>query len=154
MSKENGQTETKSKLHEVSEKLMQLNWVQHRFFAKKLGELGLTVPQYYVLNTLLDLNGRSSMGELSRRTLQVSATMTGIVDRLVRDGLVNRVRSDRDRRLVLVEITDTGRELVMQARDAAQNSIDKVVKSLSAREQEAATKLADSLIAEFETDEV
>ncbi|NOX64130.1 MAG: MarR family transcriptional regulator [Chloroflexi bacterium] len=147
----NGHSHTNN--HDLRSKLMQLNWLQHRFFAQQLSELGLTVPQYFVLSTLLDLGGRSSMGELSRKTHQVSATMTGIVDRLVRDGLVERVRGEQDRRLVIVEITPAGRELVEKAGKLAWESMGGVLETLSPREQEVAEKVIDSLVAEIELQE-
>ncbi|MCO6452089.1 MAG: MarR family transcriptional regulator [Caldilineales bacterium] len=133
-------------------KLMRLNWLQHRKFAQEIADLDLTVPQFYTLNALVTLGGRSSMGALSRHAHQVSATMTGIVDRLVRDGLVIRERDEQDRRSVVVEITPEGRRLVECAWERALGSLDHTFESLTPTERLTASKLFDSLVAEIEID--
>src|SRR5687768_13222235 len=53
-----------------------------------------------------------SPGRLLRETLVTSGTMTNRVDRLVARGLVERLPDPRDRRGVLVRLTDRGRETV------------------------------------------
>ena len=133
-------------------KLMRLNWLQHRRFAQEIADLSLTVPQFYTLNSLVTLGGRSSMGTLSRQAHQVSATMTGIVDRLVRDGLVVRDRDQQDRRSVVVEITPAGRRLVECAWERAIGSLDSAFASLTPNERVTATKFIDTLVADIETD--
>jgi DNA-binding MarR family transcriptional regulator len=58
--------------------------------------------------------GRMSAGELSRATGLSSAATTSMIDRLERKGFVRRVRSEADRRQVLVEMTEEGNERVWQ----------------------------------------
>jgi DNA-binding MarR family transcriptional regulator len=55
---------------------------------------------------------RLSPGQLLRETLVTSGTMTNRVDRLVERGLVTRQDHPNDRRGVLVELTDAGRDRV------------------------------------------
>jgi DNA-binding MarR family transcriptional regulator len=55
---------------------------------------------------------RLSPGQLIRETLVTSGTMTNRVDRLVERGLVTRQDHPNDRRGVLVELTDAGRDAV------------------------------------------
>jgi DNA-binding MarR family transcriptional regulator len=50
----------------------------------------------------------TTMGQLAEETGQVSATMTGIIDRLVERGWVERYGSSHDRRTVLVRLTEAG----------------------------------------------
>lgn len=52
--------------------------------------------------------GRKSAGELSRATGLSSAATTSMIDRLERKGFVRRVREAKDRRRVLVEMTEDG----------------------------------------------
>ena len=54
--------------------------------------------------------GRMSAGELSRATGLSSAATTSMIDRLERKGFVRRVRGETDRRQVLVEMTEAGKE--------------------------------------------
>ena len=131
-------------------KLMQLNWLQHRRFAHELADLDLTVPQFYTLNALVELGGTSTMGALSKQVLQVSATMTGIIDRLVRDGLVQRSRSEDDRRAVHVEIMPAGRQLVAMAWERAFNGMDEALAEMTQAELNRAHSVLDALVAMIE----
>lgn len=131
-------------------KLLHLNWLQHRRFAQELSELDLTVPQFYTLTALISAGGETNMGALSRQVHQVSATMTGIIDRLVRDGLVERKRASDDRRAVLVAITPAGRMLVERACNHALGSIDEAIASLSRGDLDSASRFIDSLVSSME----
>ncbi|WP_336921854.1 MarR family winged helix-turn-helix transcriptional regulator [Aquipuribacter sp. SD81] len=62
---------------------------------------------------------RLTPSQLLPQTLVTSGTMTTRIDRLAARGLVSRGSSPRDRRLVVVELTEDGRELV----DAAMASL-------------------------------
>lgn len=75
-----------------------------------LEPLGLTFPQYLVL---LDLLGGSprSVGELGARLGMDTGTITPLVKRLERSGLLTRRRDARDERRVLVELTSSGEAL-------------------------------------------
>ncbi len=131
-------------------KLMQLNWLQHRRFAQEISDLKLTVPQFFTLSTLQSLGGTATMGDLSRSTYQVSATMTGIIDRLVRDGLVERQRDTIDRRSVVVALTPSGQELVDQAWGRALGSLDTVLDEMSPQEMTSSYRFVDALVTTLE----
>ena len=60
--------------------------------------------------------GPLTLGELATADGVRSATMTGIVNGLEREGLVTRRRHDRDGRAVQVEATSAGRALLAEAR--------------------------------------
>ena len=72
--------------------------------------LGLNSADLRGLDWLVD--GPKSAGELSKGTGLSSAATTALVDRLERKGFVQRVRDSGDRRRVLVEMTEEGRERV------------------------------------------
>jgi DNA-binding MarR family transcriptional regulator len=55
--------------------------------------------------------GDLSLSELSEKMSARNSTITGIVDRMERDGLVVRERSQSDRRVVLIRATDKGQAL-------------------------------------------
>ncbi len=135
---------------DMRNRLMRLNWLQHRRFAQEISDLKLTVPQFFTLSTLESLGGTATMGELSRSTYQVSATMTGIIDRLVRDGFVERQRAKTDRRSVVVAITPTGQELVDQAWTRALGSLDMVLQDMNAQEKASSYRFVDTLVTTLE----
>jgi DNA-binding MarR family transcriptional regulator len=70
--------------------------------------LGLNPTDLRCLDWLVD--ARRSARQLSEATGLSSAATTTLIDRLERKGFVRRVPHDTDRRQVLVEMTDEGRE--------------------------------------------
>lgn len=78
------------------------------FIDRGLRELNLTGAQ---LNTLLVLrdagNDGLSLGEIGRRLVVTRANVTGLIDRLEREGLVRR-EGTADRRVTLARITEKG----------------------------------------------
>jgi len=81
----------------------------------------LTGPQLYVLQVL---GGEAELtaGALAKASSMSQATMTGILQRLERRGLVQRRRSETDKRSVLICLTDAGRELLAQGPPGLQES--------------------------------
>lgn len=69
--------------------------------------MGLTGPQISALK-ILEAVGELSLSELSERMSARNSTITGIVDRMERDGLVVRERSQSDRRVVKLRATERG----------------------------------------------
>jgi DNA-binding MarR family transcriptional regulator len=76
-----------------------------------LREYELTGPQLAVLKALAHRR-QAPIGVLAKAAFMGAPTVTGIVDRLERQGLVTRVRSATDRRQVFVVLTETGHRLV------------------------------------------
>ena len=78
-----------------------------------------TLPRFDVLAQLQRAGKPLSMGDLSRRLMVTNGNITGLVDRLAREGLVERRRAAGDRRVQMVELTGAGAALF--ARMAADN---------------------------------
>lgn len=74
----------------------------------------LTGPQLSIL-TEVARRGEVPIGALAKATFLGPPTVTGIVDRLERQGLVSRVRAETDRRQVLIALTAAGKRVL--ARD-------------------------------------
>jgi DNA-binding MarR family transcriptional regulator len=82
-----------------------------------LDQLGLNVTDWHVLTALRWAGEpyRRKAGELARRADLTSGAMTSRLDALEKEGLVRRLRDPDDRRSVLVELTEKGREKHEQA---------------------------------------
>lgn len=76
--------------------------------AANMASHGLTPPQFFVLKTLIEHDGRCPIGQIAREHHLTNATMTGLVKRLEAMGLVTRQRSTVDGRSVTVVLTDDG----------------------------------------------
>lgn len=82
-------------------------------------ETGLTGPQLWTIKQIAE-SGPVKISELARRMYLHPATVGGILDRLEIKGLVARARSRTDRRVVKVDLTAQGRDLVRTAPEVAQ----------------------------------
>jgi DNA-binding MarR family transcriptional regulator len=78
-------------------------------------EDGLTIAHVRALFAL-DQDDPATAGEIAEMARISPASVTGMLDDLERDGIVTRVRSDSDRRRVLVTLTDEGRVLLKKRR--------------------------------------
>ncbi|MCC5995600.1 MAG: MarR family transcriptional regulator [Oceanicaulis sp.] len=84
-------------------------------------ETGLTAPQLVMLQALNRLDeGAATPKALSRAVSLSPPTVTAILDRLERGGLITRRPSPRDRRSVIAELTQAGREAVAGAPELLQ----------------------------------
>ena len=79
-----------------------------------LQALGLTYPQYLAMMVLWEEDGLT-VGEISSRLLTDPGSLTPLLKRLEAEGLLSRTRSREDERVVVVELTDTGRALQEKA---------------------------------------
>jgi DNA-binding MarR family transcriptional regulator len=86
-------------------------------FSHLIGD-GLTPMQWAVLAKLLEI-GRTSQTALGRAVYMDAATAKGTVDRLVVRGLVLRLQDAEDRRKLLVDLTEAGREVTLRNLDVA-----------------------------------
>lgn len=83
--------------------------------SNRLGkEFGLTTPQLLVLQTVANMK-EQPIRAISAEVNLSQATVTSIVDRLERRGLLERERSGIDRRKVFLVITEIGKELLSKA---------------------------------------
>jgi len=71
----------------------------------------LTETQFGVLETLYHLGGMCQR-ELAEKNLTSTANITTVIDNLEKRNLVERVRSETDRRYITVNLTENGKELI------------------------------------------
>jgi DNA-binding MarR family transcriptional regulator len=81
--------------------------LQHRFARLFRGQ-GLTPSQYNILRILRGEGRPMPCLDVAQRTITVVPGITGLIDRLEKAGLVSRARSNEDRRVVYISITEQG----------------------------------------------
>ena len=86
-----------------------------RVYKPLLDELGLTYPQYLVLNILWREDAQT-VGRIAEQLALESSTLTPLLKRLQAAGLVKRTRSSEDERQVIVALTAQGEALKEKAR--------------------------------------
>src|ERR1700686_5385384 len=77
-------------------------------FARLFREHGLTPSQYNILRILRGEGKPLPILEIASRTITVVPGITGLIDRLEQAGFVNRLRCEKDRRVIYVALTDQG----------------------------------------------
>ncbi len=85
------------------------------------------------------------MNELAQATQQARATMTGIIDRLVRMGLVERERKESDRRVVMVGLTGRGEQLLEEVRARRRRGFYKALAKFDDEEIDELLRLLEAL---------
>jgi DNA-binding MarR family transcriptional regulator len=85
-----------------------------RVYKPLLDELGLTYPQYLVLN-ILWREDNLTVGSIAERLALESSTLTPLLKRMEAAGLLRRTRNPANERQVVVGLTDKGRELRSRA---------------------------------------
>lgn len=77
---------------------------------EQIRTFGLTEPQFGVIECLGHL-GNLPLGDLSSRMLMSCGNATVIIDNLEKEGLVERIREKKDRRVIKVGLTEKGQKL-------------------------------------------
>jgi DNA-binding MarR family transcriptional regulator len=72
-------------------------------------EFGVTLPRFDLLAQLDRESEGLRLGELSRRMMVTNGNVTGLVERLTKEGLIRRRAVDGDRRVGMVTLTPAGR---------------------------------------------
>lgn len=111
---------------------------------------GFTTTQCYTLLEI-DKAGSITMNDLSDRMNLNSSTMTRVLDTLVRDGYIERRKSDEDRRLVLVSLSPKGKAGASLLNGSVNGYYKKVIESIPKGQLDEILKSADILIHAFES---
>lgn len=95
---------------------------------------GLTAPQLLVLQSL-DLGSPKKPSDIAKEVYLSQATVTSIVDRLAKAELVKREKSEDDRRVIHILITEAGQTAVETAPDLLQDSFTEQFEAMKAWER-------------------
>ncbi len=126
--------------------LYSANNAMGQLYRPLLAELGLTYPQYLVMLALWERDALS-VGELGKSLVLESNTLTPLLKRMEAADFVMRNRDKDDERVVIVSLTDKGRQLEEKAHDIGicviRKAEDDAVDLLALRDQ--IFELADRL---------
>ena len=124
----------------------------HRTLDETLVEFGLDMGDYKVLNHLSQLGPphRSTPGRLAKRMDLSSGTMTSRLDRMEEADLIRRLPDPDDRRSVVVETTDHGRETILRAIGVQAEKEALFAAALTPGEKKQLNGLLRKLMLEFE----
>lgn len=132
--------------HEAVVALLRTATVVHDYFESVLAPHGLTLQQ---MNVLRILRGAGAEGlptlEIGQRMVERTPGITRLVDRLERKGLVERVRSESDRRVVYCKATEPGIRLLASLDELIDQADRSSVEALSEPELGSLVELLDRI---------
>jgi DNA-binding MarR family transcriptional regulator len=135
-------------LRSDAERLADIFTVLQRCFllrlSQDLAKGNVSFPQYLLLGFLTQ-QGKLTMSHIAQRMGHTTAAATGLVDRLEKLGLVERVHDREDRRKVFVEPTPEGGALVASIRDDMVDNLLKLMTNLDADEQKAWLRIYEKI---------
>ena len=131
--------------------LAQLSFVIQGMLERRAAEHDLSIIQTRLLGVLRDR--KPTMNELARFLGLDKSSVTGLVDRAERRGLVARVPSTTDRRAVLVSLTDDGRSLISQASAGFEADVSALLSRLPPRERETLSRIVSRLLVAHAADQ-
>jgi DNA-binding MarR family transcriptional regulator len=104
-------------------------------------EFDVTLPRFDLMAQLDKAPNGMTLGELSQRMMVSNGNVTGLVDRLVSEGLITRRASPRDRRVQIVSLTAAGRRAFRSMAKANGGWISEVFADLDAADIETLMRL-------------
>ncbi|TEB07915.1 Transcriptional repressor MprA [Pelotomaculum schinkii] len=131
-----------------------LDNIQKVVFPEELIRLRLSLSVFELLALMMSEKYQAvTMSSLAQGMSVPMSTATGIVDRLVKKGLLDRGRSEEDRRVVTVSLTESGKEVIQDLKGYLYSNLDRVRAILTAEEFETALDLLRKLILGFRKEE-
>ena len=128
-----------------------LKKVMEPYFAR----FGISRPQWAVLIVLHRSEEAGADGmrlrDLGERLFIQPPSVTGVVDRLEREGLVARSKSDADLRVRRVRLTDEGRAMIERVLAVHAGQVRTIMGGLTVREQATLARLLDQLDTHLKT---
>jgi len=111
---------------EVGRLIFELGKLMKQYVRKNFEHEGITMPQSSVLGMLMK-NGEMKITELSNKLTLSSSTVSGIVDRLEKQQLVERSRSEEDRRIVYVKASPKFIEMHKESSKKIERSFEELL---------------------------
>ncbi len=99
----------KNQTQDILRQLREVQILLGRRFRDSLSSDGITVSQAMVLYSLAE-EPAMRLSDLSLKLGSTPSTLSGVVDRLERGGWVQRQRTSRDRREILIQLTPHARQ--------------------------------------------
>lgn len=89
--------------------IVYLSRIIYAQWTKITAEWDLTPPQNKILR-ILDRSGNRPINQLSNILICAKSNLTGVIDSMVKKGLVRRVRSRKDRRIIQISLTEDAKK--------------------------------------------
>ncbi|MFJ9809588.1 MarR family winged helix-turn-helix transcriptional regulator [Streptomyces sp. NPDC101158] len=130
----------------LAEQLLRLTRRLHRIQKRHLEPVGITPAQSRLLRTVAHCPEPPRMADLAARLEVVPRAVTTLVDGLEAAGRVRRVPDPTNRRVVRIELTDTGRDTLKELRSARRAAAEDMLAPLTVEQREVLGGLLSALV--------
>ncbi|GBF10859.1 MarR family winged helix-turn-helix transcriptional regulator [Tepidibacillus sp. HK-1] len=100
-----------------------------------LNDFPITPPQFVALQWLNE-EGDMTIGELSNKMFLAFSTTTDLIDRMEKNHLVERVRNQKDRRVVQIHLLEKGKQIISDVLEARRDYLSSILLDMEPKEVE------------------
>lgn len=136
--------ETALSIKKMEKRLRYISGVIKQNGRKILHNYPITSPQFVALQWLLE-EGDLTIGELSNKISLAFSTTTDLVDRMEKNELVERIRDEKDRRVVRIHLLEKGKVIIHEVIEKRQDYLADVLTGFSEEEAESLNDLLELL---------
>lgn len=115
--------------------------IERQVRSRLRGRFGITLPRFDLLSQLERHPQGLKMNELSRLLMVTGGNVTGVVDQLVKEGLVERVEEPSDRRAWRVKLTRAGDKAFAEMARAHEEWVVELLSGVSRRDSDTLMQL-------------
>ena len=127
---------------ELCEKISRANDKFRKVQAKQMFGQKLTSPQFGVLEILYK-TGQLSLKKIGEEMMVTGANITCVIDNLEKEGFVKRINFHEDRRVILADLTESGRNKIESILPEYYKNISELVSKFTESEQKEFINLLD-----------
>ena len=121
------------------------NLIEKQIKEKLRDDHNTTLPRFDVMSALYRSNSGLKMNEISGALKVSNGNITGIIDRLVKEGNVLRIAIEGDRRANLVSLTNKGKKQFEEYAIAHESWINVMLQNISEQDSQVLIDLLDSI---------
>jgi DNA-binding MarR family transcriptional regulator len=130
----------------LAEQLLRLTKRLHRIQKQQMEPIGITPAQARLLRTVSTYDAPPRMADLAARLEVVPRAVTSLVDGLEASGWVRRAPDPTNRRVIRIELTDTGVATLTSLRGARRSAAEDILAPLTAEQRETLGGLLSTLV--------
>lgn len=136
---------------EIEKYLRKVDYIIRKKGREILNDFNITVPQFTALQILIG-EGDLTIGELSQKMTLACSTITDLIDRMEKSGLVVRKKDEKDKRVVRVEVQPIGYEIVQKVLDKRRAYLDGKLKGFKDEDKKFLKEALESLYGAMKDD--
>ncbi len=136
--------DTEQSVKKIEKRMRYISGMIKQNGRKILHNYPITSPQFIALQWLLE-EGDLTIGELSNKISLAFSTTTDLVDRMEKNELVERIRDQKDRRVVRIHLLEKGKVIIHEVIEKRQLYLQEVLEGFTDEETIALNELLELL---------